>query len=55
MLPDVLWAKVRGPEARRVGYLNGVELDFFRPGTPTDNPFIEAFKARVRAECLNAR
>ena len=35
-------------------YLNGVELDFSRPGTPTDNAFIEAFNARVRAECLNA-
>ena len=35
-------------------YLNGVELDFSQPGTPTDNAFIEAFNARVRAECLNA-
>ena len=35
-------------------YPNGVELDFSRPGTPTDNAFIEAFNARVRAECLNA-
>jgi transposase InsO family protein len=35
-------------------YLNGVGLDFSRPGTPTDNAFIEAFNARIRAECLNA-
>ena len=35
-------------------YLNGVELDFSRPGTPTDNAFIEAFNARIGAECLNA-
>lgn len=35
-------------------YLNDVELDFSRPGTPTDNAFIEAFNARIRAECLNA-
>ena len=35
-------------------YLNGVELDFSRPGKPTDNAFIEAFNARLRAECLNA-
>ena len=35
-------------------YLNGVELDFSRPGTPTDNAFIGAFNARIRAECLNA-
>ncbi len=34
-------------------YLNGVELDFSRPGKPTDNAYIEAFNARLRAECLN--
>ena len=34
-------------------YLNGVELDFSRPGKPTDNALIEAFNARVRQECLN--
>ncbi|MGA0606659.1 integrase core domain-containing protein [Phenylobacterium sp. VNQ135] len=33
---------------------NGVTLDFSRPGTPTDNAFIEAFNGRFRAECLNA-
>jgi putative transposase len=35
-------------------YLNGVTIDFSRPGKPTDNAFIEAFNARLRAECLNA-
>ena len=35
-------------------YANGVTLDFSRPGTPTDNAFIEAFNGRFRAECLNA-
>ena len=35
-------------------FLNGVGIDFSRPGTPTDNAHIEAFNARVRAECLNA-
>lgn len=34
-------------------YLNDVEIDFSRPGKPTDNAFIEAFNARVRDECLN--
>ena len=35
-------------------YLNGVELDFSRPGKPTDNAFIEAFNGRTyRQECLN--
>jgi putative transposase len=32
---------------------HGVSLAFSRPGTPTDNPFIEAFNARFREECLN--
>jgi putative transposase len=31
-----------------------VELDFSRPGKPTDNAFIEAFNSRLRQECLNA-
>jgi putative transposase len=35
-------------------YLNGVEIDFSRPGRSTDNGLIEAFNARLRAECLNA-
>jgi putative transposase len=34
-------------------YLNGVDLDFSRPGKPTDNAFIEAFNGRLREECLN--
>ena len=34
-------------------YLNGVELDFSRPGKPTDNAFIEARNGRLREECLN--
>ena len=34
-------------------YLNGVALDFSRPGKPTDNAFIEAFNGRFRQECLN--
>ena len=35
-------------------YRRGVTLDFSRPGTPTDNAFIEAFNGRFREECLNA-
>lgn len=34
-------------------YWNKVELDFSRPGRPTDNAFIESFNGRFRAECLN--
>ena len=30
-----------------------MKLVFSRPGTPTDNPFIEAFNGRLRQECLN--
>ena len=29
------------------------ELDFSRPGKPTDNAFIESFNGRLRVECLN--
>ena len=34
-------------------YLNGVDLNFSRPGKPTDNAMVEAFNARLRTECLN--
>lgn len=34
-------------------YLNRVELDFSRPGKPTDNAYIESFNGKLRAECLN--
>jgi putative transposase len=38
----------------RWAYLNGVGLDFSRPGKPVDNAHIEAFNARFRQGCLNA-
>jgi putative transposase len=34
-------------------YSNKVELDYSRPGKPTDNAFIESFNGKVRQECLN--
>ena len=34
-------------------YLNGVQLDFSRPGKPTDNAVIESFNGKFREECLN--
>jgi len=37
----------------RWAYWNKVELDFSRPGTPSDNAFIESFNSRFRQECLN--
>ena len=35
-------------------YERGVELDFSRPGKPTDNARVESFNGRLRRECLNA-
>lgn len=34
-------------------YEHRVELDFSRPGKPTDNGYIESFNGRFRDECLN--
>jgi putative transposase len=34
-------------------YLTGVQLDFIRPGKPTENGLIESFNGRLRDECLN--
>jgi len=34
-------------------YAREVQLDFSRPGKPTDNGFIESFNSRFRQECLN--
>jgi putative transposase len=34
-------------------YQNAVQLEFSRPGKPTDNAFAESFNARFRDECLN--
>jgi putative transposase len=37
----------------RWAYSQGIELDFSRPGKPTDNAFIESFNATFRRECLS--
>jgi putative transposase len=34
-------------------YRHGVQLEFTRPGRPTDNGHIESFNGRLRDECLN--
>ena len=34
-------------------WMNGVVLDFSRPGKPVDNAFIESFNGTVRRECLS--
>jgi putative transposase len=36
-------------------YERGVEIDFSRPGKPTDNAKVESFNWRLRQECLNER
>ena len=36
-------------------YTRGVQLDFTRPGKPTDNGHIESFNGRLRDECLNVQ
>jgi putative transposase len=56
-LPTTLFVD-NGPECTSKAldawaHRHGVKSAFSRPGTPTDNPFIEAFKARFREECLN--
>jgi putative transposase len=35
-------------------YERRVELDFSRPGKPSDNAEVESFNGRLRQECLNA-
>ena len=35
-------------------YRNGVQLEFSRPGKPTDNAFAESFNGRFRDECLES-
>ena len=37
----------------RWAYWNRVQLDFRRPGKPTDTALVEAFNSRFRQECLN--
>jgi putative transposase len=37
----------------RWAYWNKVELDFSRPGRPSDNALVESFNSRFRQECLN--
>lgn len=35
--------------------VRGVQLDFTRPGKPTDNGHIESFNGRLRDKCLNVQ
>jgi len=44
-----------GPEfvSKSLDLWNQVQLDYSRPGKPTDNAFIESFNGKFREECLN--
>jgi hypothetical protein len=46
--------QAKDPPVDTARYLNGVQFDFSRSRAPTDNAFIEAFNARIRAEFPNA-
>ena len=46
--------EIHQQETRFVGLHAGRQLDFSRPGKPTDNAFIERLNGKFRAECLNA-
>ena len=37
-----------------MGYRNGVQMDFIRPGKPVENAYVESFNGKLRDECLNA-
>ncbi len=37
----------------RWAYERNIEIDFSRPGKPTDNATVESFNGRLRQECLN--
>ncbi|WP_425591799.1 IS3 family transposase [Chitinophaga polysaccharea] len=41
-------------EMDRWAYEHKVVMAYSRPGTPTDNPFVESFNGSLRDECLNA-
>lgn len=43
-----------GKAMDRWAYERAVELDFRRPGKPTDNAAVESVNGRLRQECLNA-
>lgn len=35
-------------------FANKIQLDYIRPGKPTENGYIESFNGKLRDECLNA-
>lgn len=55
--PKKLWCDNGSEFTSRVldqwAYFNKVQLDYSRPGKPTDNAVVESFNGRFRQECLN--
>ena len=52
--PDRPARRLSGPEGRYRCRL-GVQLDFIRPGKPTENGYIESINGKLRDECLNVQ
>lgn len=54
--PDVLktdnGSEFAGKVMDRRAYERNIEIDFSRPGKPTDNATVESFNGRLRQECL---
>ena len=55
--PEVLktdnGSEFAGKVMDRWAYERNIEIDFSRPGKPTDNAMVESFNGRLRQECLN--
>ncbi|WP_345427037.1 IS3 family transposase [Halioxenophilus aromaticivorans] len=55
--PEVLktdnGSEFAGKVMDRWAYERNIEIDFSRPGKPTDNATVESFNGRLRQECLN--
>nr|WP_155805673.1 integrase core domain-containing protein [Imtechella halotolerans] len=47
------WSEFINKILDKWAYEHGIELDFSRPGKPTDNPIIESFNGSFRDEYLN--
>ena len=56
-VPERIWCDNGKEFTSRImdvfAYLQGITMQFSRPGTPTDNAFIESFNGRLRQDCLN--
>jgi transposase InsO family protein len=44
---------LKGGDMDLWAYHNRVQIDFSRPGKPTDNAYVESFNETLRAGCLD--